>query len=74
MQTRTEYAAYIENNDFVVEDGEVMGYVYSITEDFADFITFDVVDDDGVHFNYRCGPFDEVTIVESFDDEVDTDL
>ena len=71
MQTRIEYAAYVENNDFIVDNGEVMGYVYMVAEDTPDFITFDVVDDDGEHFNYRRAPFDEVTIVESFDDSED---
>lgn len=68
MQTRTEYAVYVENNDFIVEDGEVLGYVYMLTEDTPDFITFDVVDEDGEHYSYRRAPFDEVVIVESFDD------
>lgn len=71
MQTRTEYAAYVENNDFIVENGESIGYVYSIIEDTADFITFDVVDEDGEHFNFRRAPFDEVQIVETFEDEDD---
>lgn len=74
MQTRTEYAAYVENNDFIVEDGEVMGYVYMVDEDTPDYITFDVVDDEGEHFKYRRAPFDEVTIVESFVDEDSTDI
>jgi hypothetical protein len=69
MQTRTEYAAYVDNNDFVVIDGEVVGYVYSIDDHETDFIHFDVVDDEGEHTEYPFGPFDEVTIVESFEED-----
>lgn len=67
MQTRTEYAAYIENNDFIVIDGEVKGYVYMVTDEESDYIHIDVVDDDGEHTVYPFAPFDEVTIVESFE-------
>ena len=73
MQTRNEYAAYVENNDFIVDNGEVIGYVYAITEDTPDFITFDVVDEDGEHYNYRRAPFDEIPIVESFEDDDECD-
>lgn len=69
MKTRTEYAAYIENNDFIVDQGDTIGYVYSIVEDTSDYIVFDMVDDDGEHFTYRAAPFGEVQIVESFEDE-----
>lgn len=68
MQTRTEYAAYVENNDFVVIDGEVVGYVY-MTDDSGDLINIDIVDDDGEHFPLLRAPFDEVTIVESFEED-----
>lgn len=69
MQTRTEYAAYVENNDFIVIDGKVVGYVYAINDHETDFIHFDTVDDEGEHTEYPFGPFDQVTIVETFDDE-----
>lgn len=67
MQTRTEYAAYIENNDFIVTGGEVVGYVYMVA-DFGDNLVFDVVNDEGDHVEYMYAPFDEVSIVEVFDD------
>lgn len=68
MQTRTEYAAYVENNDHVVIDGEVVGYVYSI-EDEGDYLHLDTVDDDGEHTILAFAPFDEVAIVESFEED-----
>lgn len=68
MQTDTVFAYQVENNDHVVFDGEVMGYVYSINED-DDYIILDVVDDDAEHTEYPFGPFDSVTIVASFDDD-----
>lgn len=70
MQTRTEYAAYIENNDFIIIDGEVKGYVYMVTDEESDYLHLDVVDDDGEHTIYLFGPFDEVTIVEAFDEDI----
>lgn len=69
MQTRTEYAAYVENNDSIVIDGVVVGYVYMVNDHQTDFIHFDVVDDEGEHTEYPFAPFDEVTIVEVWDDE-----
>lgn len=72
MQTDSVYACNIENNDHIVIDGEVKGYVYMVNED-DDFILLDVVDDDGEHTQYPFGPFDTVTIVTSFLDEDSTD-
>ena len=74
MQTRTEYAAYVENNDFIVVNGEVIGYVYMV-DDTGDTLAFDVVNEEGEHVKppLRYGPFEEVTIVESFLDEDSTD-
>lgn len=67
MQTDSVYACNIENNDFIMVEGEVAGYVYMVDED-GDLILLDVVDDDGEHTHYPFGPFDTVTIVTSFDD------
>lgn len=66
MQTDVIYACHVENNDFIVIDGEVVGYVYSINEDI-DYIVIDTVDDDGEHTEYPFGPFESVTIVTAFD-------
>lgn len=66
MQTDIVCAFQVENNDFIVVNGEVVGYVYSINED-EDYIAFDVVDDEGEHDNVMFGPFEAVTIVASFD-------
>jgi hypothetical protein len=73
MQTDSVYACNIENNDHIVIDGEVKGYVYMVDED-GDFILLDVVDDDGEHTQYPFGPFDTVTIVASFDDGEEVDI
>ena len=72
MQTDTVYALAIENNDHIVIDGEVAGYVYMVDED-GDYILFSVVDDEGEHTQYPFAPFDTVTIVTSFLDEGDAD-
>ena len=73
MQTDNVYACNIENNDFIMVEGEVKGYVYMVDED-GDFILLDVVDDDGEHTQYPFGPFDTVTIVTSFDDGEEVDI
>lgn len=67
MQTDTIWAHEVENNDHIVIDGEVVGYVY-MKEDEGDGILFDVVDDDGDHTQYPFGPFEPVTIVASWED------
>lgn len=72
MQTRTEYAAYVENNDFIVLDGEVKGYVYMVDDhEDGSSLVFDVVNDEGDRTSLTFAPFDYVTIVESFLDEDD---
>lgn len=68
MQTDVMCAFQVENNDFIVIDGEVMGYVYMVTEN-DDVLVFDVVDDDGEHTQIPFAPFDTVSIVTAFDDE-----
>lgn len=68
MQTDVMCAFQVENNDFIVIDGEVMGYVYMVTEN-DDVLVFDVVDDDGEHTPIPFAPFDTVSIVTAFDDE-----
>lgn len=73
MQTDTIWAYEVENNDFLVIDGENVGYVYS-KDDEGDTILLDVVDDDAEHTQYPFGPFDAVTIVSSFEDEEDVDI
>lgn len=68
MQTDTIWAYEVENNDHLVIDGEVVGYVYS-KDDEDDTILLDVVDDEAEHTQYPFGPFDSVTIVSSFEEE-----
>jgi hypothetical protein len=68
MQTDTYFAHEVENNDHIVIDGEVVGYVYS-KDDEGDYIHLDTVDDDGEHTTYPFAPFDPVEVVTSFDDE-----
>jgi len=68
MQTDTIWAYEVENNDFLVIDGTVVGYVYS-KDDEGDTILLDVVDDEAEHTQYPFGPFDSATIVTSFLDE-----
>lgn len=68
MQTDTIDAWSVDNNDYIVIDGEVVGYVYMVDE-YGDWLHFDVVDDEGEHTVYPFAPFDVVTIVTSFDDE-----
>ena len=68
MQTDTVAACNIENNDFIVLDGEVTGYVYSVSDEGdgdKDWIILDVVDEDAEHSEYPFAPFDFVTIVSS---------
>lgn len=72
MQTDTIWAYEVENNDFIVIDGEVMGYVYSkedVTDNEGrDWIHLDTVDDDGEHTTIPVGAFESVTIVASWED------
>lgn len=70
MITEPMCAFQVENNDFVAEDGEVKGYVYS-TEDDGDHIVLDICDDDGEHTVWRVAPFDVVQVVTKFDDDED---
>lgn len=70
MKTDTIFAYQVENNDHVVLDDEVKGYVYSISED-DDYIILDVVDDEDEHTEYPFGPFQSVNIVVSFDDDIE---
>lgn len=67
MQTDTVDAYTVENNDHVVIDGNVVGYVYMV-EEGGDYILLDVVDDDGEHTQYPFPPFASVTIVTSFEE------
>lgn len=74
MKTETVFAYQVENNDHIVKDGEVMGYVYS-KDDTEDAMVFDVVDDEGDHTLMPFGPFESVTIVTSFyDDSTDEEV
>jgi hypothetical protein len=68
MQTDILCAFQVENNDHIVMDGEVMGYVYSIDEE-GDFLYLDVVDDEAEHTVLKYGPFETVRIVTSFSEE-----
>ncbi len=68
MQTDTVAACYIENNDHIVIDGEVKGYVYMVDEE-GDYVHLDVVDDEGEHTIYAFAPFDPVAYVTVFEDE-----
>ena len=71
METMPIFAHEVENNDFIRDDaGNVLGYVYSISDD-VDNIVMDVVDDDGDHTSYTYGPFDVISVVTSFDEPVD---
>lgn len=72
MQTDTLKAHEIENNDWLVQDGEPVGYVYSM-DDHGDWLVFDVVDEDGNHDLWHRQPFEDVEIVVSFDDEGEDD-
>lgn len=67
MQTDTVAACYIENNDHIVIDGKVVGYVYMVNEE-VDYLLLDVVDDEGEHTEYSFAPFDPVTFVTVFDE------
>lgn len=70
MQTEALWAYEVENNDHIVMDGAVIGYVYMKEDDpDSDGYLFDVVDDDGEHTQLPFGPFESVTIVSSFEDE-----
>ena len=68
MHTDTVAACYIENNDFIVIDSQVVGYVYSITDE-SDYLHIEVSDDDGDCTVYAFAPFDPVTYVTSFEDD-----
>lgn len=70
MQTDTLKAHEIENNDFLVRDGEPVGYVYMVNDE-GEWIILDVVDEDGNHDLWHRQPFDDVEIVVSWDDESD---
>lgn len=70
MQTDTVCAYQLENNDWVAEDilrGYPQGYVY-MADDEGDWLTIDIVDDDGEHNVVYFGPFDPVTIITSFEE------
>lgn len=73
MITDSLWAYQVENNDFIVIDGEVIGYVYMVTEE-EEFLHFDTVDEDGEHTIVPFGPFESVTIVTRWDDEDDASL
>ena len=73
MLTDSVWAYQVENNDFLVIDGEVIGYVYMV-EDKGDGFVFDVVDEDGDHTPVPAGPFESVTIVAAWQDEDDASL
>lgn len=68
MQTDKVEAPFVENNDFVVRDGEVQGYVYSVMDE-GPHIILDVVNDDGDHEELVYSSSDYVTIVTSFEEE-----
>ncbi len=70
MKTDTVYAFQVENNDFIVEDGEVLGYVYSV-DDTGDELLFDVFDDDGERYERKYGPFQYVTVLVDIYDDVE---
>lgn len=76
MQTRTEFASYVEFEDHVVLDAtkEVTARVIHISDE-KDHIVLCVENEDGDRTDLTFAPFDHVEIVESFEDdeEVDTD-
>lgn len=71
MITHLEFAANVENNDWVKGEGERPdAYVYTI-EDDLDIIVFDLVDEDGEHYVYRRAPFDSVEVIDVWEDDED---
>jgi hypothetical protein len=67
METELIYAAYVDNNDYVVVNGEVLGYVYSVN-DQGDTLVFDIVDEDNEHTPLERTPFAAVEIVLTFEE------
>lgn len=66
MKTECVMPFQVENNDWVVTpDGPK--YVYSIRDE-GDFITLDLVDEEGDHEARRYGPFEPLNIVTSFNE------
>lgn len=72
MQTRTEYAAYVEFEDHIVLDSatEATARVIHI-DDSGNHIVICVEDEEGDKRDMVLPPFSHVTIVESFLDEED---
>lgn len=74
MQTLDLWAYEVEQDDFLVIDGAVVGQVKE-KNDEGDGILFTVKDEDGDVTQLPFGPFESAVIVSSFeDDEVDIDF
>jgi hypothetical protein len=70
MQTRTEFASYVEFEDHIVLNAKAEATARVIhIDDSGDNIVFCVEDEDGDRLDVFFAPFDHVTIVESFLDE-----
>lgn len=69
MQTDLVFGYAVENNDWLpANDERPDAYVY-MREDEGDFISLDLVDNDGEHYTEKVAAFDTVTIITSFEDE-----
>lgn len=75
MQTRTEFAAYVEFEDFIVTGEDTASRVIHI-DDSGDNIVFCVEDEEGDRTDMVFAPFSHVEIVESFlnGDELDGEV
>ena len=70
MQTDTVFAYQVEEGDFIVDDGEVVGEVIAFTDDHL-FLYFTLKDEDGDVTMWPVGPFETVFIVTRFYEDVE---
>lgn len=69
METDTIFAAFVEQDDFIMVNDEPMRVV--LITDFDDALRFDVVDDEGEKEYIVSPPFDHLTVVTSFVENVE---
>ncbi len=70
MQTLPLWGYEVEENDYLVLGGDLVGQVTE-KNDEGDGILFTCKDDEGEVTQYPIGPFDSVAIVAAFEDDVE---
>ena len=72
MQTDVIYVSQVEELDYIEGDGDAT-QVIEVRED-GDFIILVMADEEGEKCDVKFGPFDQVRLVTSFEDEGESDF